>query len=242
MRVLFIAACILVLAIAVWVRRVTFFSSFVDRQALSQDLILAAAYDYDYSLLSMQWPKSFCNTGQLECSQVPADFTIHGLWPQKNGRCRARRTSIYDDAMLKGNVSLTNTMNQTWPSLNARKRNEKFWGDEWEKHGTCTNLKQNDYFKRTCDRATWVRRRLLSSLGKKGIRQGTSHHKDVYNKAVESGLNLTPTFQCKRNASKVMLLLEIRFCVDKAGMQFINCSRGWIKRTQCDKVGKIAFP
>ncbi|KAB1202168.1 Extracellular ribonuclease LE [Morella rubra] len=234
MRVLFIAACILVLAIAVWVRRVTFFSSFVDRQALSQDLILAAAYDYDYSLLSMQWPKSFCNTGQVECSQVPADFTIHGLWPQKNGQpVKCPGEPRYDDAMLKGNVSLTNTMNQIWPSLNPRKPNEKFWGDEWEKHGTCTNsvykYTQNDYFQLTCD----------SHLG---IVPGTSHSiYDYKNAIIESELNHIPTFQCNSDWQGTVQLLEIRFCIEQTGRHLQDCNLP-ITDPWCDKVDKIAFP
>ena len=42
---------------------------------------------YDYFYLVLQWPQSFCNTGQQECYRdLPNKFTIHGMWPEKNGR------------------------------------------------------------------------------------------------------------------------------------------------------------
>ena len=45
---------------------------------------------YDYLLLAMQWPRTYCNLlisrGDGRCFlPVPDRFTVHGLWPQKFG-------------------------------------------------------------------------------------------------------------------------------------------------------------
>ena len=42
--------------------------------------------DYDYFHFVLQWPKSYCNTGEVTCyDKLLNQFIIHGMWPQKNG-------------------------------------------------------------------------------------------------------------------------------------------------------------
>ena len=48
----------------------------------------AAAQDYDFFYLVLQWPGSYCDTKQSCCypksGKPPADFGIHGLWPNRD--------------------------------------------------------------------------------------------------------------------------------------------------------------
>ncbi|KAF8772907.1 hypothetical protein HU200_005303 [Digitaria exilis] len=48
----------------------------------------AAAQDYDFFFLVLQWPGSYCDTKQSCCypksGKPAADFGIHGLWPNRN--------------------------------------------------------------------------------------------------------------------------------------------------------------
>jgi len=48
----------------------------------------AAAQDYDFFYLVLQWPGSYCDTKQSCCypssGKPAADFGIHGLWPNRD--------------------------------------------------------------------------------------------------------------------------------------------------------------
>jgi ribonuclease I len=48
----------------------------------------AAAQDYDFFYLVLQWPGSYCDTRQSCCypksGKPAADFGIHGLWPNRD--------------------------------------------------------------------------------------------------------------------------------------------------------------
>jgi ribonuclease I len=42
----------------------------------------AAAVDYDYLQAVFQWPKAFCENQNVNCiSNLPNNFTMHGVWP-----------------------------------------------------------------------------------------------------------------------------------------------------------------
>lgn len=48
----------------------------------------AAAQDYDFFYLVLQWPGAYCDTKQSCCypksGKPAADFGIHGLWPNRD--------------------------------------------------------------------------------------------------------------------------------------------------------------
>lgn len=52
---------------------------------------------------------------------------------------------------MQNDKNLESTLKQIWPSFTGP--DIDFWKLEWEKHGTWSNLKQNDYFQLTSDRA-----------------------------------------------------------------------------------------
>ncbi len=106
---------------------------------------------YDSNVLAVSWQPGFCENirpDNLECvAMYEGDFqvhyfTLHGLWPNKKGcginygKCSAVKADLepttidilddYMPSLLKGNTWLMN--------------------HEWEKHGTCQSLNDDDYF------------------------------------------------------------------------------------------------
>ncbi|OEL17602.1 hypothetical protein BAE44_0021379 [Dichanthelium oligosanthes] len=105
-----------------------------------------------------------------------ANFGIHGLWPNY-AKCHGRqqglaRAVLGDDALLAVTVGrrgkcwpqfydngnplslqeirdLVASLDKNWLMLSCKSRcSLEFWSYEWEKHGTCSNLEQHEYFSR----------------------------------------------------------------------------------------------
>ncbi|KAI9085213.1 hypothetical protein K1719_032846 [Acacia pycnantha] len=78
-------------------------------------------------------------------SNSPAEFTIHGLWPDYNDgtypSCCSR--SDFDPKEIS---TLTKALEQYWPSLSCGSPSTchgtrgSFWAHEVVKHGTCSFL------------------------------------------------------------------------------------------------------
>lgn len=78
------------------------------------------------------------------CQQVCyGRHTIHGLWPQWANNCPGPAFNI------RALSSLTNKLNNDWPSCVGTGGNVAFWQHEWEKHGTCSKLSLQSYFSTT---------------------------------------------------------------------------------------------
>jgi ribonuclease T2 len=100
--------------------------------------------NFDYYVLSLSWSPQHCATdGRDDSQQCGAgrryDFIVHGLWPQyETGapeNCAGdRRVS---DATLKG-------MREVMPSDGLIRY-------QWRKHGVCSGLDENDYFRKVRD-------------------------------------------------------------------------------------------
>ncbi|GFS40571.1 ribonuclease 1 [Actinidia rufa] len=81
-------------------------------------------------------------------------FTIHGLWPNYNdgtypSNCGS--TNSFDHSEIS---DLTNRLQKDWPTLACPSGDGlKFWGHEWNKHGTCSEdvLDQHSYFEKGLD-------------------------------------------------------------------------------------------
>lgn len=90
---------------------------------------------FDYWVLALSWSPEYCelNVGDEQCRQRYG-FVVHGLWPQYErgypSRCGGR-----------GRVSkdLVTRLLPTMPS-------EKLIQHEWDTHGTCSGLSQDEYF------------------------------------------------------------------------------------------------
>lgn len=108
----------------------------------------SAPNDFDFYLLALTWSPSFCanlppgriaDTAQ-QCSSG-LGFVIHGLWPQR------------DDGSYPKNCAEGEGLNEQFAAvalggaLSLPPGNKKFLEHEWLKHGTCSGLSQQDYFR-----------------------------------------------------------------------------------------------
>ncbi|XP_075521136.1 ribonuclease 2-like, partial [Primulina tabacum] len=118
--------------------------------------------NYDYFKLALQWPGTFCRKTRRCCSSngccrgsnSPAEFTIHGLWPDYNdGTWPSCSSGKRFD--VKEISTLHDDLNKYWPSLSCRSSSNchggkgLFWEHEWENHGTCSSAvtgNEYDYF------------------------------------------------------------------------------------------------
>ena len=71
------------------------------------------------------------------------DFSIHGLWVDPVSYCQ---NISFDYGAL---APILPRLQQDWRS--CYETNAEFWAHEWEKHGTCFNMTQLDYFSRGLD-------------------------------------------------------------------------------------------
>jgi ribonuclease T2 len=100
--------------------------------------------DFDYYLLVLSWSPTHCSSDagrgrddDLQCrSGRPYGFVLHGLWPQHERGwpefCPADAAREVSDANMTAALKLS-------PSRQLVQH-------EWEKHGTCAGLSQDDYF------------------------------------------------------------------------------------------------
>ena len=95
---------------------------------------------FDYYVLSLSWSPEYCSgpSGSRDTVQCGEGrrfgFVVHGLWPQYE---RGYPSSCGTAPSVPD--SLVKTMLPLMPSA-------KLIQHEWEKHGTCSGLKVNDYF------------------------------------------------------------------------------------------------
>ena len=94
---------------------------------------------FDYYVLSLSWSPQHCSTpaGQRDRDQCGGgrqyNFVVHGLWPQYERSW----PQFCDNTRVPRN--LAETMLPLMPSLNLIFH-------EWQKHGTCSGLSQQQYF------------------------------------------------------------------------------------------------
>lgn len=100
--------------------------------------------DFDFYLLVLSWSPTHCSSeagrgrdDDLQCrAGRPYGFVLHGLWPQHERgypeNCVSREPRRLSDDVLQEALKLS-------PSRQLVQH-------EWEKHGTCSGLSQEDYF------------------------------------------------------------------------------------------------
>ncbi|XP_052179721.1 ribonuclease 2-like [Diospyros lotus] len=107
--------------------------------------------EFDYFLLSLQWPGTLCRRSLNCCSSnaccrgsnAPTEFTIHGLWTNYNDGTWPACCSC-SNFDIKEISTLVDTLEKYWPSLTCDSwptcdgGKGLFWAHEWEKHGTCS--------------------------------------------------------------------------------------------------------
>ncbi|RYR58073.1 hypothetical protein Ahy_A05g023755 [Arachis hypogaea] len=126
------------------------------------------------------------------------------------------------------NSRITNLRGQLeidWPNLNGQSLNDKFWEDEWNKHGTCSlnKFQQFQYFSLAID----IKNKLdiLRLLENAGIRPNatvTYNYIDIVD-AIKAKIGpFEPQLHCVMPHNNV-LLLEVRVCLDDKGATYISC-------------------
>ncbi|GFY87111.1 ribonuclease 1 [Actinidia rufa] len=191
--------------------------------------LVCVAKDFDFFYFVQQWPASYCDTKQSCCypkTGKPADdFTIHGLWPNYNdgtypSNCDS--TNSFDHSEIS---DLTNRLQKDWPTLACPSGDGlKFWGHEWNKHGTCSEdvLDQHSYFEKGLDLKK--KANLLEALKSAGIRpDGKYYSLDNIKEVIEESLGVAPFIECNVDTSRNHQLYQVYLCVDSSGSNFIQC-------------------
>ncbi|MCM2294187.1 ribonuclease T2 [Allorhizobium sp. BGMRC 0089] len=110
------------------------------------------------SLLAASWEPAFCEgkSGKPECKSQTADrfdashFSLHGLWPMRKDYCNvskadieADKTGRWDDLpAVTLSAETEKALEKVMPGTQSGLQKH-----EWLRHGTCTGLSQEDYFK-----------------------------------------------------------------------------------------------
>jgi steryl-sulfatase len=87
------------------------------------------------------------------CTKSANDWTIHGLWPQWEQKCKIigkpSKVSLETDFNFKVGFGYDfdkKKLINNWPTCIKLKTDEQFWSHEWNKHGSCSGLSKKDYF------------------------------------------------------------------------------------------------
>jgi len=103
---------------------------------------VALGTGFDFYVLSLSWSPSYCEAeggeaNRQQCAMGrPYAFVVHGLWPQyERGYpedCRTDQRDVPNDTLR--------TLYDIMPASGLIRH-------EWRKHGSCSGLSQDDYFK-----------------------------------------------------------------------------------------------
>ena len=176
--------------------------------------------DFDFYLFAMSSHAAFCADGHerlAECdAAAPRPLVIHGLWPERQQAgayphdCPAARLDL--DAGLAAELA------EYMPGMRAGLHEH-----EWRKHGGCTGLDDDEYFRdalglaRTLDSA--LSARLTTLAGRETNARDLREAADQF----QPGLGATLVFQCRTLRDvpaaqrKRPFLVEVRQCVDDDG-------------------------
>nr|CAB3481046.1 unnamed protein product [Digitaria exilis] len=189
----------------------------------------AAAQDYDFFFLVLQWPGSYCDTKQSCCypksGKPAADFGIHGLWPNRNDGTYPQNCNPNDEFDPSKVSDLMSSLRAKWPTLACPSSDGlTFWGHEWDKHGTCASdiFDEHSYFQA----ALSLRDQLgvLSALTSAGVNpDGGYYTLGQIKGAIQQGTGFLPFVECNRDESGNSQLYQLYFCINASGDSFIEC-------------------
>lgn len=181
---------------------------------------------FDYFILALQWPGTYCRRSQKCCSKngccrgenAPTRFTIHGLWPQyNNGGWPSCCTKSHFD--MDKISTLRDDLDKYWPSLSCGSpsacngRKGSFWGHEWEKHGTCAlSVIPDEYeFFRT-SLIIYFKYNVSEVLSEAGYVPSNSEKYPIGGiiSAIQNAFHTTPEIACSNGA-----VVELRLCFYK---------------------------
>jgi ribonuclease T2 len=120
---------------------------------------------------------------------------------------------------------LLSSLRAKWPTLACPSNDGlRFWGHEWEKHGTCAAdvFDEHGYFQA----ALRLRDQLgvLGALTSAGVKpDGGYYTLSQIKGAIRQGTGFEPYVECNRDEAGNSQLYQLYFCVDAAGDSFVDC-------------------
>lgn len=124
------------------------------------------AGQFDFYVFEQSWPAQFCqdHSSYPGCEEPTAwqqaNLTLHGMWPNYNQEQDGHSWPQCCDSTY-GNSVDTSVVEALLPELQTYWPNEQdpsggtlsssLWAHEWQKHGTCSNLPQKEYFQQAMD-------------------------------------------------------------------------------------------
>ncbi|MEP3276006.1 MAG: ribonuclease T2 [Stappiaceae bacterium] len=164
------------------------------------------AGDFDYFVLSLSWSPSYCaangsRANKAQCaSGRPYAFVVHGLWPQYEkgwpDYCKSRFGTWIDSSLIERMLPIM-------PS-------KPLVIHQWRKHGTCSGLSPEDYFKQTERAMARVKIPPAFSTIKRHVTVSPDKVEKAF-RVANPGLNETSiAVTCDKKR-----LREVRICFDK---------------------------
>nr|KYP34632.1 Ribonuclease 3 [Cajanus cajan] len=171
---------------------------------------------FEFWKLAETWPPTFCRS--TPCAvQISSKFTIHGLWPSNNTNPQPEfcPSNKFDSNKIKQN--LKSQLETNWPALKDG-RNVSFWTYEWDKHGSCSQLPQNDFLNLAL--SMFFKKDLKATLQKHRIVPGKRYQTASITTTIYNDIRAMPEVVCNSNNQ----LTEIRLCLNTSTNGFINCT------------------
>ncbi|KAK5830483.1 ribonuclease MC-like [Gossypium arboreum] len=206
----------------------------VQERRLSSGRILGSTdpnTTFAFYKFSLQWPPASCDSSLKCVGDIPAEFTIHGLWPQLSN----------DKGVILQTGNLVQQLMQAWPDLkntSSLKTSQTFWSNEWTKHGMCSDYgdKPLDYFKAAIN----LRNNFVQAFK---LERGVSYKVKEIVKKVKAAVNGTPEIACrtKKGGKGAKILLELRLCYKKGnptpqGIQDCKVSYSGVCKSTLDEL------
>jgi ribonuclease T2 len=172
-------------------------------------LCFAAPRAFEYYVFTLSWSPEYCadgnNTDQCRGNRR-YEFIVHGLWPQfeRGGypsNCAGTRQVPR---------TIVEEMLEIMPSTDLIRH-------EWQKHGTCSGLSQQDYFKRVQDAYVLVK---IPNRFKQPLKQVETTAADVKREFTTANPGFTFTVACRGR-----FIREVRTCMDK-NLRARGCGTG----------------
>ncbi|KAL6657015.1 hypothetical protein ACP70R_004795 [Stipagrostis hirtigluma subsp. patula] len=210
----------------------------------------AAKTKFDFFYHVQQWPGSYCDTKHCcfpHGKKPAADFGIHGMWPNyakcpHAGKCWPEFCDCNDQLDETLIEDLKDKLRRNWGTLSCRKHKLKrkhhkcdneqqytdggmaFWGHEWLRHGTCSNMSQRQYFQAALDFK--ARFNLTAILRDAGIvpSETTTYNVSSIRDAVRDATGSTPKVQCNSHANEPQLY-QVYQCVGRDGRTPVACPK-----------------
>ncbi|KAI3900694.1 hypothetical protein MKW98_009304 [Papaver atlanticum] len=195
--------------------------------------VLSVQRDFDFFYFVQQWPGSHQDTVQ-GCSSKP------GKSNQILVLTGCGQTTLMA-LTLPTITDIEKKLQKNWPVLDCLNNDGlKFWGHEWDKHGTCSEsiLDQEEYFEKALKLKKKIK--LLHILHKEGIKpDGGFYSSYQIKKAIEDEIEVTPFISCNDDESGNSHPSKVYVCVDKFAKKFIHCPV--LPKGSCSS-SKIYFP